>query len=305
MDGDKKPLKTRLAPTPSGFLHKGNVFSFLLTWLIARSQNGQILLRIDDLDQPRVKRQYLEHIFKVIDWLGIDYDAGPQDVADQEKHFTQQSRMDLYRETILRLEELPGATFYCECSRKEIMAVAKDARYPGTCVHKGLTNVPGRALRLCTPTGHQEKVTDHIQGEVTVSLPTHMPHFIVRKKDGFPAYQLSSIIDDQFFGINTVVRGLDLLHSTAAQLYLASRLGSPFTTADFYHHPLLTRNNMKLSKSTGPVSESIGDFSERSREQLLQEFASWIGLNEASPKLNDLLTGFNSDQLHEVQSSGR
>lgn len=239
--------RTRIAPTPSGFLHLGNVLSFALTAAMARRNGASILLRIDDLDRERVDEEYVEDIFETLNFLGIPWDEGPKDRAEFERQWSQVHRLGMYREALLRLRE-EGKVFACNCSRSKILRERPDGVYPGTCREKGLSlDAEGCTWRV---------TTEDAGFGAEAGLPSEMTDFVVRKKDGYPAYQLTSVIDDLYFGVDLVVRGEDLRASTAAQQWLAGELGrDEFREIQFYHHPLMTGSNgEKLSKSAGATS---------------------------------------------------
>ena len=151
----KTQFKTRIAPTPSGLLHEGNGASFILTYALARAYAGQILLRIDDLDAERMRLEYLDDIFKTLDWLGVEWDEGPTSVADFQQNWSQHHRLDLYQNALEELKNtvtqsvsglqldgakatmaqnaLKGMVYACECSRKQINAASLNGLYPQTC----------------------------------------------------------------------------------------------------------------------------------------------------------------------------
>jgi glutamyl-tRNA synthetase len=241
--------RTRIAPTPSGFLHLGNVMSFALTAGLARRCGAAILLRIDDLDRERVRREYVEDIFETLSFLGIPWDEGPRNFSEFERSWSQEHRLGMYREALDRLKE-NGKVFACDCSRSMILRENPDGVYPGTCREKGLSlDQAGCCWRVKTPA-----FAEGSAGEGR--LPVEMTDFVVRKKDGDPAYQLTSVIDDLHFGVDLVVRGDDLRDSTAAQQWLAEELGlDAFRNIQFYHHRLLlAAKDEKLSKSAGATS---------------------------------------------------
>lgn len=252
----RAPFRTRIAPTPSGFLHPGNAFSFVLTWVLARRAGGEILLRIDDLDAARSRPEYVEDIFQSLDWLGIDYDLGPSGPDDFAQHYSQHHRMELYRTLLERLKG-QAHVYACTCSRKQIRALSAEGLYPGTCRELGLPlDQEGAALRIHVP----ESTAISFQDEKLLSkeyLPARlMGDFVLWRKDGLPAYQLASLADDLHYQVNYIVRGADLIESTVAQLFLADCLEeSAFTEARFWHHDLL-RDEVgdKLSKSAGAAS---------------------------------------------------
>src|SRR5579863_4374209 len=217
--------RTRIAPTPSGFLHLGNVLSFALTAGLARRSGASILLRIDDLDRERVSREYVEDIFETLSFLGIPWDEGPRNFSEFEQSWSQAHRLGMYGEALDRLRE-SGKVFACDCSRSKILRENPDGVYPGSCREKGLSlDKEGCSWRVNTS---------------GADLPVAMTDFVVQKKDGNPAYQLTSVIDDLHFGVDLVVRGEDLRASTTAQQWLAEELGQDaFRNIHFYHHRLL------------------------------------------------------------------
>jgi glutamyl/glutaminyl-tRNA synthetase len=242
--------RTRIAPTPSGFLHLGNVLSFSLTAGLARRSGASILLRIDDLDRERVSREYVEDIFDTLNFLRIPWDEGPRNWEDYERTWSQVHRMGMYREALERLRA-SGKVFACDCSRSKILRESPDGVYPGGCRGRRLSlDEEGCSWRVRT------EGAEGAEGAGMGGLPAEMTDFVVRKKDGFPAYQLTSVIDDLHFGVDLIVRGDDLRASTAAQRWLAGELGlDAFRSIHFYHHRLLMASkDEKLSKSAGATS---------------------------------------------------
>lgn len=247
--------KTRIAPTPSGFLHLGNVLSFAVTAALAIKSNARILLRIDDLDRNRVEMPYVRDIFDTLNFLEIPWHEGPRNVKEYEQEYSQLHRMHLYREALQQLKAT-GQIFACSCSRTQIAAGSYDGGYPGTCLDRGLLLEQADAGWRVTGTSTVMQVKIITGERISAHLPAGMHQFLVRKKDGFPAYQLTSLIDDLHFGIDLVVRGQDLWPSTLAQHYLAGLLHRPaFQQIVFHHHPLLLEEQgKKLSKSAGAAS---------------------------------------------------
>ncbi|HTI06963.1 MAG TPA: glutamate--tRNA ligase family protein [Puia sp.] len=257
MDEQQFFTRTRIAPTPSGFLHLGNVLSFALTAALARKVGARILLRIDDLDQERVDPAYVQDVFDTLDFLDIPWDEGPRNFVEYEKEYSQLHRMEFYQEALELLKE-SGHVFACTCSRTGIIRDSVDGSYPGTCRQKGLPfDGENTGWRLRTEEERELSVKTLGDRLVKTPLPKAMSDFLVRKKDGFPAYQLTSLIDDLYYGVDFIVRGEDLWHSTLAQHYLAFPLleEDRFQDITFYHHPLLTdAAGSKLSKSAGDTS---------------------------------------------------
>ena len=242
ISADPSPVVSRLAPTPSGYLHLGNAVNFVLTWLRTRQAGGVLHLRIDDLDRARLRPAYLDNIFRVIDWLGIDYDHGPSGPDDFLRHHSQLLQLPAYNAVLRRLALVPG-----------LVQASTRSRTSGTEAAAAL-DTPGAAWRAHVPAGTEIRFPDAWQGATAVPLGALMPDFVIRKKDAVAAYQVACIVDDLRLGTTLIVRGLDLQPSTAAQLWLAGQLSE---TAAFNasriqlcHHPLLTdAAGQKLSKS--------------------------------------------------------
>lgn len=248
--------KTRFAPTPSGYLHIGNIYSFAVTTALAKKTNAKIMLRIDDADLERTNKRYVQDIFDTLDFLGISWDEGPRNVQEYETVYSQRHRMGMYEETLGRLRK-GEKVFACTCSRTDVQRLSAENIYSGTCLNKKLSlddsNVSWRAI-----TNSTDKIQVSVFGSQpgVFDFPVGMQYFIVKKRDGFPAYQLTSLVDDCYFGIDLVVRGADLWPSTLAQLWLSTQCQrETFTHTTFLHHPLLTdEQGNKLSKSEGATS---------------------------------------------------
>lgn len=268
--------KTRLAPTPSGFLHLGNVLSFAVTAALAKKHGAKVLLRIDDLDQARVNKQYLQDIFDTLNFLKIPWDEGPRDLHDFKNHYSQLQRMGLYNEALQQLAG-DGLVFACTCSRSWLSANSC------ACLTKQTPlNTQNASWRLITRTDKEISVNNY-DGEIISSvLPAEMQNFVVKKKDGFPAYQLTSVIDDLFYGVDLVVRGQDLWPSTLAQHELALALGkTELADIAFYHHPLIKdENGQKLSKSAEAASVKYLRESGLTAKEVYAQIGALVGLKE-------------------------
>ncbi|MFN8712219.1 MAG: glutamate--tRNA ligase family protein [Bacteroidota bacterium] len=241
-------FRTRIAPTPSGFLHSGNIYSFQLTAQLAAETGAEILLRIDDLDAARKRPEYVANIFETLHTLGIRWQLGPQTPDDFENNWSQHLRLPLYNETLQQLRQHEGLVYVCTCSRRELDAAN------GTCNCKNNNlpfDTPDTAWRVAVEPGTVISFNDLQRGKVEIDLAETTGDFVVRRRDGIPAYQIASLTDDVHFGITHIVRGEDLLPSTAAQLFLAEKLGlTSFLQSKFLHHALITdESGLKLSKS--------------------------------------------------------
>lgn len=240
--------KGRFAPSPTGRMHLGNIFSALLSWLSVKSQGGTWLLRIEDIDPQRSRREYADQIMDDLHWLGLDWDEGP---------YYQSARSDIYEQYLQKLTD-SGLTYPCYCTRADILATQAPHESDGRVVYKGTCrNLPPgthsgpAAIRMKVPDVHSADSTvtfvDGHYGQHTLNIALHCGDFIVRRKDGAWAYQLAVVVDDALMGINEVVRGRDLLLSSPQQIYLARQLG--FEPPRFTHIPLLCNAaGQRLSK---------------------------------------------------------
>ncbi len=267
----------RFAPSPSGRMHLGNVFAALLAWLSVRSQDGEMVLRIEDLDPDRCRPEYAETLKEDLRWLGLDWDR---------EQTPQSRRTAAYAEAFSSLEA-QGLVYPCYCSRTELHAAsaphASDGRvlYAGTC--RNLTpaqrakKTKAPAWRLKVPDAVWT-VEDRLQGPYRENLARACGDFIIRRADGVYAYQLAVVVDDAAAGVTEVVRGLDLLSSTPRQLYLYDRLG--LQAPDFAHVPLLVAaDGRRLSKRDRDMD--LGLLRQEKRpEEILGLLAHWAGLLE-------------------------
>jgi glutamyl/glutaminyl-tRNA synthetase len=240
--------KTRLAPTPTGFLHPGNAYSFAITLSLAKKHGASVLLRIDDLDMGRVKREYIDDIFETLNFLGMHWDEGPRDHEEFLSKFSQEKRLSEYNKILGELIS-SNLLYACKCTRHDLHTADNKC----DCKTRKLPlDVEEANWRVNTSKPIVLKVRS-LEGESEHALPVNMKDFVVRRKNGLPSYQLASFTDDLNFGIDLIVRGQDLWESTLAQLYLANVLNKQqFCTCTFVHHPLLyEKDGRKMSKSAG------------------------------------------------------
>lgn len=237
-------MKGRFAPSPTGIMHLGNVFCALLSWLSAKSKGGAWVLRIEDLDPDRSRRQFADRLMHDLEWLGLTWDEGP---------YFQSERYSRYEAALERLCAM-DLVYPCFCTRADIMATQapheSDGRivYAGTCRARTYNkeDMERAALRLKVP-DREIAFTDGHYGPQRVNLSRHCGDFIIRRRDGAWAYQLAVVVDDAEMGITEVVRGSDLLLSSPQQIYLAELLGYPLPS--FIHLPLLCNaQGQRLSK---------------------------------------------------------
>lgn len=254
----------RFAPTPSGYLHLGNLFTSLLAWLSAKSQGGKILLRNEDLDLERSRQVYVLQAQRDLECLGLFWDEGG-DKGGPHEPYDQSRRFDFYQSQLEKLET-QRLVYPCFCTRAQLHAAsaphASDGEllYAGTCrnltpeqvAQQSQTRSP--ALRLRVP---EENISflDLHYGPQQQYLPTGCGDFILRRSDGVYAYQLAVVADDAAMGVTEVVRGSDLLSSTPRQILLYRLLG--FSPPQFAHTPLLLApGGRRLSKRDGDQSLS-------------------------------------------------
>jgi len=298
---NRPPLRTRIAPTPSGFLHLGNLYSFVLTWLIARANRGTVRLRIDDLDAARTRIACLEDIFRTLDFIGLVPDEGSSGVEDFLQHHSQMHRIENYLQALNGLKDA-GHLYGCSCSRSRILAENPAGIYPGTCRNRPFDfKATEMAWRVALPPDCPIQIKDAISGQThLIVLNEEMGDFVVMRKDGLPAYQVASLADDLFYGINMVVRGNDLLTSTAAQLHLSAILGTTaFNAIEWHHHPLIkNEQQQKLSKSAGDLSVRKMIENGLKKEDFLIRIAGWLGLPERPYQSLEDLHSAGSEKGH-------
>ncbi|MCS6807835.1 MAG: glutamate--tRNA ligase family protein [Bacteroidota bacterium] len=286
-------IRSRLAPTPSGLLHIGNVLSFLLTWLIVRKLGGSLHLRIDDLDTDRAKPAYYDDIFATLEWLHLDVDSGPRSFAECRQYWSQRHRQVQYN-SLLRTLALNGDVFACECSRSQLLRQEPTNIYPGNCRAKNIPlDTPHTAWRIRLTETDVISFRDGRLGQVCVKAST-IGDSIVRRRDGIPSYHIASLADDVQENITLIVRGEDLLHSTAVQMILAQRLRlDQFCRVQFVHHPLVCDSTgNKLSKSHNALSIKVMREQGTTVEDIYQRCAEWLGISVAQPSLQALLDAF-------------
>lgn len=260
----------RFAPSPTGPLHFGSLIAALASYMEAKAARGKWLLRLEDLDRPREQPGAADAILRALEKLGFEWD-GPV--------LTQSARLARYRDV---LEDLArrGFAYPCGCTRREIedsaLAIDGSRIYPGTCRH-GLP--PGKAARATRARTHRAPIgfADRFQGWVEQNVEQEVGDFVLLRADGLVAYQLAVVVDDMDQGVTDVVRGADLLESTARQIHLQRLLGA--RTPRYAHVPVaLNAAGEKLSKQTGARPLDLADPRAelaRARRFLGQEAEGW------------------------------
>lgn len=278
----------RLAPSPTGSLHAGNVRTFLWAWLSARSQGGRVLLRVEDLDTPRVKPGVVEKMIDDLRWLGFDWD-GPVEV--------QSARREHYREAHARLA---GRIFPCRCTRAELAAAQSaphegdaEPRYPGTC--RAFAG-EGVCWRLRVEPG-PVAFTDRLFGPRSIDVGATVGDFVVARTPEQPAYQLAVVADDLAQGVTEVVRGDDLIPSTARQILVCRALGA--APPSYGHVPLVVGpDGKRLAKRHGDAR--IATLRERGvpPERIIGVLAGWSGLGEGDATPSCLLPKWSWERVN-------
>ena len=277
--------KTRFAPTPSGFLHLGNVCNLLLTHCYSKALKLHFQLRIDDIDRSRFRVIYLEDVFRVCEYLGISFDSGPSDIVSFKKTFSQAHQLEKYRSFI---DKLKGHSFLCECSRKDLQGAG--LTYPGYCRKKNLTK--GSHLKT--------RLNVSAQGPFCITSPDDKKSFILSDTVGDfilwnhledrPSYQLVSFVEDFEQKIDLIIRGDDLLNSTLSQEVIKRLIfpGADHSSITYHHHRLIKENNQKLSKS---VRKNSGGslIQDHLKSHLYSYFWNWLfGEDKVIHSINEL-----------------
>lgn len=265
----------RLAPSPTGFLHLGHARTFWVAWHRARAAQGKLIFRNEDLDLQRCKPEFVQAMYEDLRWLGLDWNEGP-DIGGRFEPYSQSERRNFYLEAWRKLRD-GGFIYPCTCSRKDLEralsapheplreAAATDVThpddevpYPGSCREKISTashydSPTGVSWRFKVPDGETISFTDGHFGPQQFIAGQDFSDFLLWRRDDIPAYQLAVVVDDAAMQISEVVRGEDLLKSTARQLLLIRALEYP--TPQYFHCPLLRdENNVRLAKRHDALS---------------------------------------------------
>ena len=297
----------RLAPSPTGAQHVGNARTYLLTWLAVRSAGGRLILRIEDIDSPRVKAGAAQQAIEDLRWLGLDWDEGP-DIGGPNGPYVQTERRELYAAALSRLRA-EERVYPCTCSRSDIAAAASAPHveqegpvYPEICA--GRLAADADAIRdqpfawRFRVSELQRQFTDLIAGHQPCDVRRELGDFVVAKSDASPAYQLAVVVDDHEMGITDVMRGDDLLPSTFRQLELYDAFG--WLPPRFAHVPLVVGpDGRRLAKRHGDTRLSTLRQQGVSAEQLIGLLAWSCGLRPTREPLTarELLGDFDFDHI--------
>ncbi|MBU2549600.1 MAG: glutamate--tRNA ligase [Proteobacteria bacterium] len=242
-------IRTRFAPSPTGYLHIGGARTALFNWLLARNMRGTFILRVEDTDAQRSTDEATRAIIEAMEWLGLDWDEGP---------FFQSRRLDTYREYIDRLIA-SGRAYYCHCTadevslrREQALKEGRKPKYDGLCRERGLGPAPGAVVRFKGPLDGVTHWDDLIKGPIAIDN-TELDDLIVLRSDGQPTYNMAVVVDDVTMGITHVVRGDDHVNNTPRQILLYQALDAPLPR--FGHVPMiLGPDGKRLSKRHGATS---------------------------------------------------
>jgi glutamyl/glutaminyl-tRNA synthetase len=254
------PYRGRLAPSPTGYLHLGHARTFWIAQQRARQHGGVLVLRNEDLDATRFKLEFVDAMIEDLKWFGFEWQEGP-DCGGSFGPYNQSERTEIYRAAFDNLRDA-GFLYPCTCSRKDIRLAASapnvgddELIYPGTCRQKSKSEIrnPKSNWRFRVPDGETIAFVDGGFGPQQFAAGMDFGDFVVWRHDGVPAYQLSVAVDDAAMQITEVVRGADLLKSTARQLLLYRALG--LTPPQFYHCPLMAdEKGVRLAKRHDALS---------------------------------------------------
>jgi glutamyl-tRNA synthetase len=295
----------RYAPSPTGTTHLGNASTALLAWLSVRARGGAYVVRMEDLDRPRLVEGSAEGILRDLRWLGLDWDEGP-DVGGPHAPYAQSERRSLYDEAFETLRAA-GLVYPCFCSRKDIQSAASapqalgdEAHYPGTCrdlagdeIATRVASGRAHAWRFRVDPSGIPSFNDVVRGRYE-ARPGSIGDFVVRRADGVPAYQLAVVVDDIRMRITEVARGDDLLASTVRQLLLYRAFGA--SPPAFGHVPLLLGDDgVRLSKRhRGVTLRELRDAGETA-EAVVGRLACRHGLRPTAAPVaaRELVAGFD------------
>jgi len=307
-------IRTRFAPSPTGYLHVGGLRTALYNFLFARHHNGKLILRIEDTDRTRYVPGATENLIKTLKWTGLDYDEGP-DIGGPFAPYVQSERIDLYRKHARQLIEM-GRAYYCFCTaerlekmRQEQIAKKLPPKYDGTCrrltpeeVQEKIKAGLPHTVRLKMPESGETTFEDLIRGRVTFQNNL-IDDQILLKSDGYPTYHLANVVDDHYMKITHVIRGEEWLPSVPKHLQIYDAFG--WEVPKMAHLPLLLNpDRTKLSKRQGDVA--VEDYIEKGYlPQALLNFVALLGWNPGTEQeifsLKELIEKFS---LERVNKSG-
>lgn len=290
-------VRTRFAPSPTGFLHLGGARTALFSWAYAKNKNGKFILRVEDTDVERSTQESVDSIIHAMDWLGLTHDEGP---------YFQMQRMERYKEVIKQMLE-DGSAYYCYCSKEELdhmreeqMSRKEKPRYNRKCLNnENIDKSRKPVVRFKNPTDGVVAWDDLVKGRIEIAN-TELDDLIIARSDGTPTYNFCVVVDDWDMGITHVTRGDDHVNNTPRQINILQALGAPIPK--YAHLPMILRDDgQKMSKRRDPVSvmqyKEMGILPEALLNYLsrlcwghgddevfsIEQFVEWFNLDNISP----------------------
>ena len=293
-------VRTRFAPSPTGYLHIGGARTSLFSWLYAKKMGGEFILRIEDTDRERSTQEAVDAILDGMEWLGMEHDEGP---------FYQTQRFDRYKEVIQQLLN-EGNAYYCNCSRERLdqireqqMANKEKPKYDGCCREKGLSAADDTVIRFKNPLDGEVTITDHVRGTVVIKNK-ELDDLIIERSDGTPTYNLTVVVDDMDMKITHVIRGDDHLNNTPRQINILNALGAKIP--EYAHLPMINGpDGKKLSKRHGAVSvmqyHEEGYLAEAVLNYLVR--LGWSHGDQEIFTLEEMIEKFDLDSINKSSSN--
>ncbi len=293
-------VKTRFAPSPTGYLHIGGARTALFSWLYARKHQGEFVLRIEDTDRERSTQEAVDAILEGMSWLGLDHDEGP---------IYQTDRYDRYQQVIQQLLD-QGDAYYCNCSRERLdkmreeqMANKQKPKYDGCCRGKNLSACEDTVVRFKNPQDGVVEINDHVRGKVTISNQ-ELDDLIIQRSDGNPTYNLTVVVDDWDMQITHVIRGDDHLNNTPRQINILKALNAHIP--EYAHVPMINGSDgKKLSKRRDAVSvmqyREDGYLKEAVINYLVR--LGWSHGDQEVFSLEEMIEKFDIDDINKSSSS--
>lgn len=293
-------IRTRFAPSPTGYLHIGGARTALFSWLYAKKMGGEFVLRIEDTDRERSTQEAVDAILEGMNWLGLEHDEGP---------IYQTDRYDRYKEVTQTLLDEDNA-YYCNCSRERLdkmreeqMANKQKPKYDGCCRDKGLVEADDTVVRFKNPLEGAVEITDHVRGKVVISNQ-ELDDLIIERSDGNPTYNLTVVVDDWDMAISHVIRGDDHLNNTPRQINILQALGAHIP--EYAHVPMINgTDGKKLSKRRDAVSvmqyRDDGYLKEAVINYLVR--LGWSHGDQEVFPLEEMIEKFDIDDINKSSSS--
>ncbi len=293
-------VRTRFAPSPTGYLHIGGARTALFSWLYAKKMAGHFILRIEDTDRVRSTQEAVDAILEGMNWLGLDHQEGP---------YYQTRRYDRYKEVVQQLVD-QGDAYYCNCSRERLdamreeqMAGKQKPKYDGCCRDKGLKSADDTVVRFKNPLSGVVEINDHVRGKVVISNQ-ELDDLIIERSDGNPTYNLTVVVDDLDMQISHVIRGDDHLNNTPRQINILKALGAHIP--EYAHVPMINgTDGKKLSKRRDAVSvmqyRDEGYLKEAVINYLVR--LGWSYGDQEVFSLEEMIEKFDIDDINKSSSS--